>query len=127
MIWLKIAGYNGDYELSEKGDLRRITKRGESLVTRCKASDGKLYVTLWKNSARKVYMLHRLYADTFKVSIKDAKRILYEGYSGKSEAKENVRTWLLDKIQECEQRKEYNEDLNDEVLYLKMFLKQLSE
>lgn len=92
-----------------------------------KASNGKLYVTLWKNNVRKVYMLHNLYADTFKVSVKDAMRIIYEGYSGSGTAKDNVRFWLLEKIQECEQRKECNEDLQDEILYLKMFLEQISE
>ena len=127
MIWLNIDGYDGAYKLSEKGELIRITAHGPRIIKSCEASNGKLCVTLWKNKKRKVFMLHNLYADTFNVSINDAMRIIYEGYEGNSASKDNVKNWLLSKISECEQNIHRGVNMNDEVLYLKGFLKQINE
>lgn len=128
MIWLNVKGYAGEYQLSEKGDLRRRTQeRGSYYVKSCVSSNGKLYVTLWKNGKRKTYMLHNLYAETFHLPVKAAKQILYEGYVGNATAKNNVRTWLLEKIQECEKTESFNGDMHDEILYLRSFLNQVND
>ena len=81
-IWLSIEGYDGEYQLSQRGELRRMVKHGYKIIKSCTASNGKLYVTLWKHGVRRGYMLHNLYAETFGVSVETAERILYEGYKG---------------------------------------------
>lgn len=123
-MWLNIKGYEGEYQISKKGIIRRLSEGGDAyIVKHHTALNGKWYVTLWKNGNRKNYMLHNLYADTFGIPVKNAIRILYEGYKGDAIAKENVRNWLLSKIYDCEQQNlDYS---NDEILYLKSFLKQL--
>lgn len=120
MLWINVKGYGGQYRLSEKGDLMH----GKRVVKSCNASNGKRYVTLWKNGVRKNYMLHNLYADTFELPVEDAMRILYEGYSNNPGAKNNVREWILLKIGECERE---SDKFNDEILYLRNFLRQLNE
>lgn len=127
MIWLNIKDYEEEYQISERGEVRRLSKKGISMVKSCKASNGKIYVTLWKDGRRKSFMLHNLYADTFGVSLKCAMRILYEGYDGDLEAKENVRRWVIGRISECEQDTQHGKNLNEEIRYLKSFLRQLSD
>ena len=128
MVWLKVKGYNGQYLLSEKGDLKRREGRdGTHIVKSCIASNGKRYVTLWSDGKRKNVMLHNLYAETFCVPIKTAMRILYEDFDGDATARIRVRTWLLDKIQECELMESNGASLHDDILYLKSFLEQINE
>ena len=131
MIWLNIAGYDGEYQISDKGTVQHITtfKKGRALneVKRCVASNGKYYITLWKNGNRKTYMLHKVYAEAFGIPVDEAIRILYEGFDGSLSAKDNIRVWLQEKIQDCELQMRKGKNFNDEILYLKAFLKQLND
>lgn len=72
-------------------------------------------------------MLHNLYAETFQVSVKTAMQIVYEQYEGNVTAKDRVRSWLLEKIQSCEAESTELDSMHDEILYLKSFLRQISE
>lgn len=69
-----------------------------------------------ENNRQHCHMLHKIYAETFGVSEKMACRILYEGYKGDEQSRENVRKWLREKIESLPL-----ED-HDEILYLKKFL-----
>lgn len=122
-MWINIEGYEGKYQISEHGSVSHITPSGANAVTPCIASNGKYYVSLWKDGKRKVYMLHNLLSDAYAMSVEDACRVLYEGYSGYSSAKENVRRWLLELIVDCEKD---TEKYHDELLYLRKFLKEVS-
>lgn len=128
MIWLNIKGFEGEYQISENGTVRR-RRIGEDyhIVKSTPAANGKLQINLWKNGIRKNCMLHHLYADTFQISVKTAMQILYEAYTGSSESKTRVRGWLLKKIQECEAANSPDNNFNDDILYYKYFLAQLSE
>lgn len=127
MVWLNVFGYNGTYQLSDKGDLRRLSSdRGLHIVKSCVAGNGKRYVTLWKDGKRRNVMLHNLYAETFHVPVKVAMRILYEGYQGDATAAARVKTWLMEKIQDCEQKECSGMNMNDEILYLRSFLAQIN-
>lgn len=128
MIWLNIDGYNGEYQLSEKGDLLRDDEvKGRRIVKSCTAANGRKYVTLWKNGERKNVMLHNLYYETFHVPVRTAMQILYEGYIGQEAAKKQVRTWLLEKIQECQEEEKAGVSRHDEILYLKTFLEEINK
>lgn len=127
MIWLNIRNYEGEYQISDKGYVRRISGRGCHIVKSCKSANGRHYITLWKNGKRRSFALHKLYADAFGVSEKCSIKILYEGYKGDLEAKDRVRKWLINKISDCEENIQDDKNINDEIRYLKSFLRQLNE
>lgn len=128
MVWKKIKGYENEYEISKKGDVRRLDDEYDGhIVQSTIASNGKLQVQLWKNGLRKNFMLHNLYAEAFEISVKKAMRILYEGFEGDTAAKDRVKRWLLEKIHECEQSNDSDAPPGDEILYLKSFLRELNE
>ena len=72
-------------------------------------------------------MLHKVYAEAFGIPVDEAIRILYEGFDGSLSAKDNIRVWLQEKIQDCELQMRKGKNFNDEILYLKAFLKQLND
>lgn len=128
MVWLKIKGYENEYQISNRGEIRRIDLHSNPRpVKSCLAVNKKRYVTLWKNGIRRNFMLHNLYAETFQVSVKTAMQIVYEQYEGNVTAKDRVRSWLLEKIQSCEAESTELDSMHDEILYLKSFLRQISE
>lgn len=128
MIWLNIKGFENEYQMSEAGAVRRRSLGEASHIVKSSlAANGKLQINLHKNGVRKNFMLHHLYAETFQIPVKTAMQILYEGYTGNSESKNRVRQCLLEKIQECEAADPSANSLNDDILYYKSFLKQLSE
>ena len=47
-------------------------------------------------------MLHNLVAETFDIPVSDVNKIIYEGYSGNSEAVEELKCWIKEKISDCE-------------------------
>ena len=122
-----IRGYNGEYQISDKGEIFRVGRMNKGLVE-VKAQPtqtGLKTITLWKNNERKIIMLHNLYAQTFGVSVEDAKKIIYDGFENSLEAKNNVRFWLMTKINECKDDEKQGINRNDEILYLKSFLEQI--
>ena len=123
-MWLNIDGYEGRYQISNRGEVRSVHPvRGVHILVPCRASNGKFYITLYWKGKRKTYMLHNLLSETFKMPVEDANRVIYEGYQGENVAKDNVRGWLLEKISDCERSRC---DYHDEILYLKKFLEELS-
>jgi len=122
MIWKSIKGYENEYEISETGLIKRISpdiahpRIIEPYIVR-----GIKAVNLWKFGKRKSFSIHLLYMTAFDVSKRDAFRVVNKGYTGNAQAKQNIDTWLSEKIIECEDLIKQGYDLHDEILYLKEF------
>lgn len=124
-MWKTIKGYE-EYQISDKAVIQRCPEdKASRIINPNKASNGALYVTLWKNGKRKNYMLHKLYASAFGISQEEAEKIVYGGYTNSNEAKNNVRNWLSKKLAECEMAGKDNAVKHDEILYLKSFLEMM--
>lgn len=81
-------------------------------------------IALWKDGKRKTFMLHNLVSEAFGIPVEDVKRKLYQGFRLDPEAKTRVRSWLYEKLAECRKNSFAR---HDEILYLKEFLKIVSE
>lgn len=125
-MWLDIKDFK-EYQINEKGTVRRISKNGFfHYVKPGITSNGKYTITLWKNGKRSMRMLHNILIETFHFTPKEADRILYQGYSGDRNAMENIRKWILQKIHECEQKgRVQGENYEEEIRYLEHFLDML--
>lgn len=64
-IWKDVSGYEGVYQISNRGRLRRMFKKGERLLSGKKDKDGYIEVILSKKQNKKFFRLHRLVADAF--------------------------------------------------------------
>lgn len=68
-IWKPVLNYEEEYEVSNKGRVRRIGNRKGAKVGRILAkaynSRGYLMTTLWKNNVSRSYTIHRLVAIAF--------------------------------------------------------------
>jgi|TARA_S200002703_G_scaffold77385_1_gene66719 hypothetical protein len=67
--WLPIPGYEQQYCINKKGDIKRIGTgrgvRGNRLLAQVVAKNGYKIVTLWKNNKSKTHYVHRLLAENF--------------------------------------------------------------
>ena len=67
--WRPIPGYEQQYCINKKGDIKRIgTGRGvrsDRLLTQVIARNGYKVVTLWRNNKGKTHYVHRLLAEIF--------------------------------------------------------------
>lgn len=61
--WKAINGYEGIYEVSNKGDVRNIATG--KLLKRRSNGNGYVRIELWKNHKGKKYYMHRLVAEAF--------------------------------------------------------------
>lgn len=64
-IWCPIKGYEGLYEVSDKGRVRSMKFGKERIRKPSRGTCGYLQVDLWKNGEHKMYLVHRLVAQTF--------------------------------------------------------------
>ena len=64
-IWCPIKDYEGLYEVSDKGRVRSIKFGKERILKPLRNTCGYLQVQLWKNGEQKMYLVHRLVAQTF--------------------------------------------------------------
>ena len=64
-IWCPIKCYKGLYQVSDKGRVRSMKFRKERILKLSRDKNGYLKVGLCNNGEQKMYMVHRLVAQTF--------------------------------------------------------------
>ena len=64
-IWCPIKGYEGQYQVSDKGRVRSIKFGKERILKPGSDKDGYLQVCLYKNGEQKECKVHRIVAQTF--------------------------------------------------------------
>ena len=64
-VWKDIPGYEGIYQVSNQGRVKRSFKKGERIMSGKKAKDGYIDVILSVNQNKRCYRLHRLVAEAF--------------------------------------------------------------
>ena len=64
-IWKDIEGYEGLYQVSDKGRVKSIRYGNERILKPRKDNDGYIYVSLFKNCEIYQYSVHRLVAKAF--------------------------------------------------------------
>ena len=64
-IWCPIKGYEGLYEVSDKGRVKSIGYGKERILRPGRAGGGYLMVNLCKNGEKKKFLVHRLVSQTF--------------------------------------------------------------
>jgi len=65
-IWKDILGYEGDYQVSNKGRVKSFVKYPEGRILKpCNRGNGYLYINLYKNGTKKKHSIHRLVATAF--------------------------------------------------------------
>ena len=98
-IWRDIAGYEGKYQISNLGRVRSLydAKRSRIIVLKSmKQKNGYLYVSLWKNNAKRNTLIHRLVAMSFVDNPND-----YQEVNHKDENKENN---VVENLEWCEHK-----------------------
>lgn len=128
-MWQVIEGYEDLYEINEQGVIRRmrhLDSKGKwkdpRIVLSSPAQNGSRYIALWKEGSRRIFMLHKLYAQAFKVTENEAVRRLYKGYYGTDGALSNVKKLLLSDCKRMQAEQENGIDRHDEILYLNSIL-----
>lgn len=131
-MWREIKGYEGLYEMSEDGKVRRLEgiqasgrHISEHLITTYGTKNRMKYVCLWREGSRKNYMLHKLYATTWDVTENDAVSRVYHGFRGSQTAPVVVRDMLQRNIAACREDEAAGADRHDEILYLEGFLAEM--
>jgi hypothetical protein len=64
-VYKDIKGYNGLYQVSNLGNVKRINKKNVSYLKPSNNGKGYLQITLCVNGKRKLFMHHRLIAEAF--------------------------------------------------------------
>lgn len=64
-IWCPIKGFEGQYEVSDKGRVRSLKFGKERILKPTRNLKGYLFVNIYKNGYRNVFLVHRLVAQSF--------------------------------------------------------------
>ena len=64
-IWKDVVGYEGTYQVSNKGRVKNILSKKEKLLSTYANNRGYIGVHLYKNSKCKNFLVHRLVAQAF--------------------------------------------------------------
>lgn len=63
--WRDVVGYEGLYQVSNKGIVRSLLFNKVKILKQGRASNGYLFVNLWKDKKVKPHRIHRLVAEAF--------------------------------------------------------------
>ena len=63
--WKDIKGYEGIYQISNKGRVKSLKFNKENILIPAKHNRGYLFINLCKNGKVKKYLIHRLVAEAF--------------------------------------------------------------
>ncbi len=64
-IWKDIKGYEGDYQVSNLGNVKSLKFNMEKILKQTKHTNGYLKINLTKNNNQKMFLIHRLLAQVF--------------------------------------------------------------
>lgn len=87
--WKGIEGYEGIYEVSDRGRVRNI-KRGGRLMSLVKVTHGYIAVTLHKQGKQKMYLVHRLVAKAFITNPKNKPQVNHKDGVKTNNSAENL-------------------------------------
>ena len=99
-IWKDIEGYDGLYQVSDKGRVKSVKFGKEKILKPGRDKDGYLLVILSKNGERNTYRVHRLVAQAFLPNPNDLPQINH-----KDEVKTNN---SVQNIEWCDQKYNHN-------------------
>lgn len=67
--WIDIKGYEGYYQISDLGNVKRLAGsprcKKDRILKNTKATNGYLFVCLQKDGDKKIYRIHRLVLENF--------------------------------------------------------------
>ena len=89
-IWHDIEGYEGLYQISNKGHVKSLYKGSERILRAHDNGAGYLKVQLYKNTARQYRYIHRLVAETFIVNLHNLPEINHKDENKKNNCVENL-------------------------------------
>lgn len=90
-IWRDVNGYEGLYQVSNLGRLRRMFKNGKvNFLSGKKDKDGYVEVILSKNQTKKFARLHRLVADAFAPNPENKPQVNHKDRNKENNAASNL-------------------------------------
>lgn len=90
-IWKDISGYEGLYQVSNLGRVKRFFKNGkENFLSGKKDKDGYIEVILSSNQRKKYYRLHRLVADAFVPNLENKPQINHKDRNKQNNYADNL-------------------------------------
>lgn len=95
-IWCPIKGYEGLYEVSDKGRVRSLKFGKERILKPGRMTKGYLTVGLCKNGEQKMYLVHRLVAKTFIPNPDNLPQVNHKDENKENNSVQNLE-WCTDK------------------------------
>ena len=89
-IWRDIEGYEGLYQISNKGRVKSLYKGSKRILRPCIDSSGYMFVGLYHDNIRKFFKLHRLVAETFIANQHNLPEINHKDENKKNNCVENL-------------------------------------
>lgn len=90
-VWKDICGYEGTYQVSNFGRVKRLFRNGkENILSGKKDKDGYIEVILSSNQKKKYYRLHRLVADAFVPNVESKPQINHKDRNKQNNSANNL-------------------------------------